>query len=69
MMEQERAPLTEEQWDRLIEYYLLKGEPEGARACIAAREFQTSMAQIQSMAGHSSESFAEISRALLDMST
>jgi hypothetical protein len=68
-MEQEIAPLTEEQWDRLVEYYLLKGEPEGARACIAARKFQASMTQIQNQAGHSVAQFDEISRALLDMST
>jgi hypothetical protein len=59
--------LTDEQWEHLINWYRLTRGEESAQALIAARRFQTSMNEIQSLAGHSQEQLGEINQAILDM--
>ncbi len=62
------APLTEEQWERIINWYRKKsGREIIVQGLLTAKEFQASMNKIHSLAGTSQEQLGEVSQALLDM--
>lgn len=66
---EEIAPLTEEQWERIVNYYRLKYGRHVAQGLAEARQFEASMRELQRLAGHSQEHVGELSQAILDMST
>ncbi len=62
------TPLTEEQWDRIINWHRKRlGHEIIVQGLLTAKEFQVSMNKIHSLAGTSQEQLGEVSQALLDM--
>jgi len=61
----EIAPLTEEQWYRVMWRALVRGLP--IQGLVAAKEFSQSMERIQQMSGHSQEEFTRLSQSIMEM--
>ena len=64
---EETAPLTEEQWERIIQYFRLRRGKQVAQSLVAAKQFTEGMWNIQRSAGHSQEEFGNVGQSVLDM--
>lgn len=61
------APLTQEQWDRVMAWGKLRFSKDGQAAPQSARTFSESIQQLQAQAGCTSEQLSGLQGALLDM--
>lgn len=63
----EMAPITEEQWNRVITWGRLRYGQHAAQALTAAHDFSLSMLQIQRMAGRTQSDVSSLGHAIMKM--
>lgn len=63
----EMAPITEEQWDRVITWGRLRYGQHAAQTLTAVHDFSLNMLQIQRMAGRTQSDVSSLGNAMMKM--